>query len=173
MRSKTLLLYFFVTGIAVPGYCQGSRTIYKDTAFVAAILQLHNTYRSDLQLPPLEWAPALASDALAWARQLANDDKAQHDRNIIGKEGENLWWGTANAFTFDQMVSAWTNEKKLFREGTFPDCRVNRSAVVGHYTQIVWRNTQSVGCALVGNGRNDYLVCRYSPPGNVIGKKPY
>jgi hypothetical protein len=64
-------------------------------------------------------------------------------------------------------------EKKLFREGVFPDCRVNRTAVVGHYTQIVWRNTQSVGCALVGNGRTDFLVCRYSPAGNFYGERPY
>ena len=173
MRNKTLLILFLITGLTISGYCQEGKTFYNDTAFVNGILQLHNDYRSALQLPPLEWSPALAADALAWAKHLAESDKGQHDQNIVGKEGENLWWGTANAFSLGDMVDAWAAEKKFFREGVFPDCRSNRSAVVGHYTQIVWRNTQAVGCALVGNGRNDYLVCRYSPPGNLIGQRPY
>ena|SRR5580693_9019246 len=173
MRIKFFLLSFLFVGVVLSGYGQQERTVYKDSAFISAILQDHNTYRTALQLPGLEWSPALAADALAWARHLAEIDKGQHDQDIVGKEGENLWWGTANAYSYKDMVGAWGGEKKLFREGIFPDCRANRAAVVGHYTQIVWRNTTSVGCALVGNGRNDYLVCRYSPPGNVYGQKPY
>jgi Cysteine-rich secretory protein family len=174
MRNKTLfLLLALIIGIVISGYCQEGRTIYKDTAFISAILEHHNSYRSALQLPALQWSPALASDALAWAKHLADIDKGQHNQEIIGKEGENLFWGTANAFSFGDMVDMWGGEKKSFREGVFPDNKANRTAVVGHYTQLVWRNTQAVGCALVSNGRNDYLVCRYSPAGNVIGEKPY
>lgn len=174
MRNKTLFLFLtLINGIVISGYSQEGRTIYKDTAFISAILEHHNNYRSTLQLPALQWSPALAADALAWAKHLAEIDKGQHDQDIIGKEGENLFWGTANAFSFGDMVEMWGGEKKSFREGVFPDCKANRTAVVGHYTQIVWRDTQAVGCALVSNGRNDYLVCRYSPAGNVIGEKPY
>jgi hypothetical protein len=174
MRNKTLFLFLtLINGIVISGYSQEGRTIYKDTAFISAILEHHNNYRSALQLPALQWSPALAADALAWAKYLAEIDKGQHDQDIIGKEGENLFWGTANAFSFGDMVDMWGGEKKSFREGVFPDCKANRTAVVGHYTQIVWRDTQAVGCALVSNGRNDYLVCRYSPAGNVIGEKPY
>src|SRR5579863_1965208 len=162
MRSKTLLLYLIFSGIAVSGYCQEGRTIYKDTAFINAILQRHNIYRTALSLPPLQWSPALAADALVWARHLAETGKWQHDTEVTGKEGENLFAGAANGYSYDQMVDAWGAEKKFFREGVFPDCSTNRTAVVGHYTQLVWRNTTSVGCALVSNGHNDYLVCRYS-----------
>jgi len=36
------------------------------------------------------------------------------------------------------------------------------TGVVGHFTQIVWRDTCEVGC-----GEADgYVVCRYAPPGN-------
>ena len=178
MRRRTrlkapFLLCLVLTVAGRPCFSQEKRTISSDSGFIADMLQQQNTYRNALQLPLLQWSPALASDALAWAKHLAAIDKGEHDRDITGKEGENLWWGTANAFSFADMVGAWTAEKKTFREGTFPNCRVNRSAVIGHYTQIVWRNTQAVGCALVGNGVHDYLVCRYSPPGNVIGQKPY
>ena len=166
-------MLFMIIAFVCKGYGQEGRTISTDSAFINAMLQHHNVYRSALGLPPLQWSPALASDATVYARHLAQIDKGQHDQDVIGKEGENLWWGTANAFAFGDMVEAWAAERKSFRLGFFPDCRASRSAMVGHYTQMVWRNTQSVGCALAGNGQNDYLVCRYSPPGNVIGQKPY
>src|SRR5580704_12865620 len=114
MRNKTLLVIFLMMNVVISGYSQAGRTVYQDSAFIAAVLQHHNTYRAALQLPALEWSPALASDALAWAKHLADIDKGQHDQGTIGKEGENLWWGTANAFAFGDMVEAWAAEKKLF-----------------------------------------------------------
>ena len=42
-----------------------------------------------------------------------------------------------------------------------------------HYTQIIWKKTTEVGCAISKcNNGNYYCVCNYSPPGNVIGIKP-
>jgi len=35
---------------------------------------------------------------------------------------------------------------------------------------MVWRKTTEVGGAIATGGGNDVLVCRYSPPGNVIGE---
>ena len=155
------------------GYSQTGRPLYKDPAFIDTVLQHHNTYRSALHLPGLAWSDALASDALAWAKNLARIDKGQHDSGIRGKEGENIWWGTAGAYSSGDMVNFWGNEKDGFVYGIFPDCKASRSAVVGHYTQMIWKNTTLVGCALVSNGKMDYLVCRYSAPGNVVGEKPY
>lgn len=169
----TYLLCVFLTFLVLDGYTQSTKSIYKDTAFISTMLQTHNTYREALQLPDLTWSAALANDALLWGQHLATIDKGQHDVAIRGKEGENLWWGTAEAFSYTDMVGMWGNEKNNFRYGVFPDVTTSRSAVVGHYTQIVWKNTTSVGCALVGNGTTDFLVCRYAAPGNVIGQKPY
>ena len=173
MRLKIFLLPSFLLFFVFYGHCQQGRIVFKDSSFISTVLQHHNAYRRALQLSDLQWSAALAADALTWAKHLAQIDRGEHDQDVVGKEGENLWWGTANAFSYGVMVDAWGSEKKMFRYGAFPDCRSNRTAVVGHYTQIVWRNTQSVGCALVGNGRMDYLVCRYSPPGNVYGQNPY
>ena len=57
------------------------------------------------------------------------------------------------------------------------------SGVCGHYTQVVWRDTQKVGCAVqqcetfTGLGSswdNGHItVCNYSPGGNYIGELPY
>ena len=42
---------------------------------------------------------------------------------------------------------------------------------VGHYTQMIWKGTSRLGCA-VHKGRHwDFLICRYSPPGNVVGQR--
>jgi uncharacterized protein YkwD len=172
MRSYFLVSFFLLIYV-FPGYSQDRRIVYKDSSFIRAVVQQHNTYREALQLPGLTWSPALAADALVWAKHLAEIDKGQHDMDVRGKEGENLWWGTAGAFSYADMVTFWGNEKSSFHYGVFPDVGTSRSAMVGHYTQVVWKNTQSVGCALVSNGKNDYLVCRYSPAGNVLGEKPY
>jgi hypothetical protein len=170
---RNSLFVIFLSSFVLHGYSQNTKSIYRDQAFISAILQEHNTYRSALQLPDLVWSPALANDALAWGQHLAELDKGQHDMSVRGNEGENLWWGTADAFSYADMVGMWGKEKDVFRYGVFPDVSTSKSAMVGHYTQMVWRNTTSVGCALVGNGKTDFLVCRYSVPGNVVGQKPY
>jgi hypothetical protein len=154
-------------------FAQNVQYVYRDPPFVSALLQQQNSYRTVVQSPSLTWSEDLARDALVWARHLASVDQGQHDPDVRGKEGENIWWGTTGAFTYAQMVDFWGGEKKDFKYGVFPDCRTHRTAVVGHYTQMVWKNTVSVGCALASNGKTDYLVCRYSPPGNVEGEKPY
>jgi len=48
----------------------------------------------------------------------------------------------------------------------------------GHYTQVVWANTQFVGCGFGkcndANGwMNNMFVCNYYPPGNWGGEYPY
>jgi hypothetical protein len=173
MRYPALFILSFLFFLRNPVYSQAGQTLYKDSAFIKTLLQQQNIYRSALSEPPLSWSADLALDAQTWATHLAQIDQGLHDAAVIGKEGENIWWGTAGAYSYGDMVKFWCGEKKGFVYGVFPDCRVNRSVVVGHYTQIVWKNTLSVGCALVSNGNKDYLVCRYSPPGNIMGEKPY
>jgi hypothetical protein len=170
MRFNYLLLFSFAIFLTYAGRCQTTKAVYNDSDFISTVLAQHNTYRNALELPPLTWSATLAQDALAWAQHLVKIDNGQHDRSIVGKEGENLWWGTAGAYSYTDMVMAWGNEKSAFHYGVFPDCG---KGMIGHYTQMVWKNTLNVGCALASDGKMDYLVCRYSVPGNVIGQKPY
>lgn len=170
MRYFYLSALFFLS-LGLQG--QTSQHLAGDSAFIRTILEEHNAIRQEVQLSNLAWSASLAADARAWANHLAGIDKGEHDASIRGREGENIWWGTAGAFSVMQMVGFWGSEKNGFVYGTFPDCKKSRSAVVGHYTQIIWKNTTSVGCALATNGKTDYLVCRYGPAGNIIGQKPY
>lgn len=148
-------------------FAQTTRTINKDD-----ILAAHNKYRQEVGVPALKWSDTVATAAQKWANQLASTGQFQHSGSA--SYGENLWMGTAGAFSFTQMVDSWGSEKKFFVAGTFPNVSSSgKWQDVGHYTQVIWRNTTEVGCGLATAGGKDYLVCQYNPKGNYIGQKVY
>lgn len=146
-----------------------------DSGFEARIVARHNSERASLGVPPLAWDPALARSARAWANRLAATNSFKHaPENQAAPEGENLWAGTRNRFSPEAMVDAWARERRYFKPGRFPDnSTTGHVADVGHYTQLMWRDTRSVGCALARGDREDVLVCRYSSAGNYEGEIPF
>ncbi len=88
--------------------------------------------------------------------------------------GENLWSGTKGAYSDSQKVGSWIAEKRYFIPGRkFSDVSTTGNwQDVGHYTQVIWYSTTSVGCAKASDANSDYFVCQYSPAGNVIGGYP-
>ncbi|HEY7005240.1 MAG TPA: CAP domain-containing protein [Sphingomicrobium sp.] len=142
----------------------------------ARILAAHNAARAQAGVAPLAWDPALGDAAARFAVELALTNSFHHsDRSTRAGTGENLWMGSHGAFSYEAMVGRWSSERRDFVPGLFP--AVSRSGNwenVGHYTQMVWPTTTRVGCAVASNGRADFLVCRYSPAGNVNGRPvPY
>jgi hypothetical protein len=141
-------------------------------AFSQEMLRLQNAPRAALGLQPLHWDEKLASEARGYAEKLASNGRFEHSH--APGVGENLWMGTALAFTYEDMVDSWISERRLYRSGTIPNVSLSGNwADVGHYTQIVWRSTTSVGCGLASGRRNEVLVCRYWPAGNVLGQWAY
>jgi len=138
-------------------------------------LALHNEARERVGAPPLVWDPKLAADAEAWARELARRDRMEHSPwEIRPGQGENLSMGTRGAFSATTMMMWWVNERKDYLHRSLPDMsRTGNWKDVGHYTQIVWRDTTAVGCAMASSREWDYLVCRYSPAGNWFGELAY
>ncbi|MCT7953457.1 CAP domain-containing protein [Ancylothrix sp. C2] len=137
------------------------------------ILNAHNQYRAEVGVTPLTWSETLANHAQEWADYLASlGGKLEHSQNT--GEGENLWMGSSGYFSYTQMIESFGNEKQYFVDGIFPDVSsTGEWQDVGHYTQVVWSNTTEVGCAIVRVNGNDILVCRYNPPGNFIGQRPF
>ena len=140
--------------------------------FPSRILAAHNSERAALGLPLLVWDNDLGNAAAAYAAQMATTGVFQHsDRASRPGVGENLWYGTHGAYSVEAMVGGWASEKSMFAPGIFPSVtRTNNWMDVAHYTQMIWPTTQRIGCALASTARMDYLVCRYSPKGNIDGR---
>jgi len=143
--------------------------------FNARLLAAHNNERGRLDVPALEWDNSLAADARVWADELAATGRFEHSPDEPGKplQGENLWAGTPRAFSPEAMVGLWRAEKSDYRPGIFPNnSRSGDVEKVGHYTQLIWRESRRVGCATAVGRYEEFLVCRYSEAGNVTGQRP-
>ena len=123
-------------------------------------LASHNKYRVESGVPALVWSEELAKKATDWANNLDQSDSFKHS----GSQGvgENLAKGYKDC---DAAVSAWYNEKPLFKSGVVD----SEFHAYGHYTQLVWKNTKTIGCGKSGN----VIVCQYQPPGNFMGQAPF
>jgi hypothetical protein len=141
-----------------------------------AMMNGHNAARAAVGVPALAWSDTLATTARAYAEQMARTGRFEHapQPHDMTREGENLWTGTRYAYAYPEMIGHWVAEKRDFINGVTPAfSRTGKWEDVAHYTQIVWRNTTQVGCAIASNATDDYLVSRYSPPGNVVGERSY
>ncbi len=173
LQGKRVALVASVIVAAVAPMLMGG--LDQSSNFQQRILGAHNLEREEVGVAPLRWNPALAVDAQRWADHLARTGKFEHaPDNPRAVEGENLWAGTRGYFSPEAMVDAWVREKRYFKPGTFPDNSVTgRVEDVGHFTQLAWRDSRQVGCAVAASGREDILVCRYSQAGNYIGEQPF
>jgi len=135
-------------------------------AWADEMLQAHNSLRSELHLRPMAWSDKLATMAQNWAETLIDRNQFVHSRKP--GLGENLFEIDGFRFPPTDVVRQWASEARDY------DYRSNQChAVCGHYTQIVWRDTRQVGCGVARGGRREVWVCEYSPPGNLVGSRPY
>ena len=140
---------------------------------VPRLLAAHNQERRAVGVMPLRWNARLAANAGVWARELARTSTFRHSTPASRPgEGENLFVGTAGAYSYEDMIGLFIGERVDFRPGLFPNVTWRGGwQGVGHYTQLIWPTTTDVGCAMATGRGQDYLVCRYSPPGNVVGQR--
>ncbi|CUT99419.1 peptidase inhibitor R3HDML [Echinococcus multilocularis] len=115
----------------------------------------------------------LAAYWAGWCQFEHPDPNYYHHYRGIGQNIA-LYFGRKPPLT--DSVCGWASEVKHYKYST------NRcSRVCDHYTQIVWANTDELGCAmrecydvLPGYQNPQYLiVCQYKPIGNYAGQRPY
>jgi hypothetical protein len=143
---------------------------------LAGITAAHNEVRATVDVPPLTWDAELAAVAQAWADQCQSSDGRILDHNAgrsdsyPGYVGENIYASSGTARPGD-AVDAWAGEAADYDHDT-NTC----SGVCGHYTQLVWADTERVGCGIADCGGIRFpstIVCDYSPGGNINGEPPY
>jgi hypothetical protein len=149
---------------------------------VPGMVDAHNRVRTKATphpqppLPPLAWSRAAAEVARGYAAKCKfrhNSGRSDYGENLFAMSDHQ-----AAAVVVPAAIRSWSVEAAdydLARNA----CR--KSKVCGHYTQMVWRDTRAVGCAIqycekgapFGSGPWTLVVCNYAPPGNVVGRKPY
>lgn len=112
----------------------------------------------------MTWDQSLADYAANWA------SKCQFAHSNA-ETGENLAAGTGNEVNIAQEFQMWADEASLY-DFNNPGYRNE----TGHFTQVVWKGTTSIGCAWktcapgtvfdAEYGNSLLLVCEYSPRGN-------
>jgi uncharacterized protein YkwD len=130
------------------------------------MLAAHNAVRARVGVPGLVWSEPLAAAAQSWARSLIESRAFFHRPN--DQYGENLYAITGGTASPGDVVSAWAAEAAGYNNAS------NTCAnVCGHYTQLVWRGTRELGCAVAHGPGREVWVCEYNPPGNVVGFRAY
>lgn len=129
----------------------------------------HNAWRARVGAPPLHWSNALAGVAQNWANHLATTGcRLRHSGG--DRYGENLYWSRGRQRTAAEVVDSWADERRDYDLRRF---RCRSGAVCGHWTQIIWADTQEVGCGVARcPGQQEVWVCNYAPPGNWVGRPP-
>ncbi|KAJ3314629.1 hypothetical protein HDU76_002371 [Blyttiomyces sp. JEL0837] len=135
-----------------------------------AALDAGNAERARYNVPAQSWSSDLAAQAQGVSDLLAFQyNCALHHT----QGGQNLFatWSTA---PIGDAVDLVTGVQAFVSEGSPGAGQFN------HWTQVVWRDSTSVGCAVSYNtntaGAFKYckvVTCHYSPAGNVIGQAPF
>jgi uncharacterized protein YkwD len=129
-----------------------------------SVLNSTNFYRYEHGANFVYWNTSLADYAQNWANKC-------HWEHSHGPSGENLAQGYVDVTS---SVDAWGNERALY---SWKGTQTGFSEATGHFTQLVWKDTTSVGCAAVdchdmsgSNIQGVFLVCEYWPAGNIVGE---
>lgn len=126
------------------------------------IISEHNIKRSlHVDTGNLTWNNTLAEYAEAFVA--AYDCASGELHHSGGEYGENI----AIGHSVLGSVDGWYNEIKDYNYSN-PDF----TEAAGHFTQVVWKDTKQVGCAIryCNSYWGNITVCEYDPSGNYLGE---
>ncbi|XP_051517157.1 peptidase inhibitor 16-like [Myxocyprinus asiaticus] len=145
----------------------------------STIVNMHNELRSKVQpraafMQRVVWDEELRLVAEAYASKCIWNHNPQL---ILLSIGENLF-ATTGSFNATKAILDWFGEHVDYdyESNTCPE-----NKMCGHYTQMVWANSNKVGCATylcdtvegLVTKSTTVLVCNYFPQGNIEGQRPY
>ncbi|GJP44103.1 hypothetical protein CLOM_g3507 [Closterium sp. NIES-68] len=142
----------------------------------AHYLDPQNRARAEVGSAPLVWDADLQAQAERLADYLAREEGCALQRLHEVSAGVNLRWAAESwgvPAEAGAAVAEWVREKAHYQRDAFPaGCAEGREC--GHYTQVVWKRTERVGCGTaMCNEGGAVWACRYFPPGNIEGYHPY
>ncbi|CAL8083287.1 unnamed protein product [Calicophoron daubneyi] len=138
-------------------------------AFRCEVLHTHNRYRKMHATPPLIRSTELDELAQIWATQLRENKEPTYSEWQFENQplGENVSYRIAvnNRISGQTLVGKWYKESQNYDYTREPES----AKKVGHFTQMIWKNTKQLGVAMVPSDEPNkaYIVCFYHPPGNA------
>lgn len=142
------------------------------SSYADPILRQHNLHRSNHTSPDIQWNSTLA----ATAQKIAQSCVYAHDvKTDNGGYGQNIGAG-APPNEIDKMITnSMYNGEMMLYPGYSGEPNMADFHQWGHFSQIVWKDTVSVGCYTqhcegglqnVGSNVSPYFtVCNYYPSG--------
>ncbi|CAI6332258.1 unnamed protein product [Periconia digitata] len=141
-----------------------------DPNFIKTVMDAHWFWRRMHCAQELSWDPNLAQQALTSANSCSRN--VQHD-----KVGSNLSGVTPPPSEYEQWIKmardcihGWHEEEPKYPYGS---PQIEAHAGYLHFTQMVWRDTTRIGCAMSNcNDLTDSsparIYCFYETPGNNV-----
>jgi len=142
------------------------------------VVKHHNIHRSNHSAPDLTWSDSLAAtaqkiaDSCVYAHNVDMDGGGYGQNIAAGVDANNISAIITDLFYNGEV--GWFDD--LYGKDQ-PD--MTNFEHWGHFSQIVWKGTTSVGCATqvcgklqnVGNDVSPvFTVCNYDPPGNYANE---
>ena len=156
------------------------------------VTDMHNRARCQVdvaaaKMPAMTWNELLYTVAQNYANKCVfahNANRTTEYAALGGKGyvGENIFviWTSSQGTFLPQAINSFASEKTNFsyvKTCSSGICGCKPNTVCGHYTQLIWADSLTVGCAQANcegtplGGK--LIVCDYAPGGNIVGMPPY
>ncbi|XP_029294651.1 Golgi-associated plant pathogenesis-related protein 1-like [Cottoperca gobio] len=132
-----------------------------DACFQQEFLKAHNTYRTKHSAPLMTLNSEMSASAQKWADHLATSTM-KHSGSQDGENIYNMWSSSTINLTGKEAVDSWYSEIKEYNWST-----PGYNSKTGHFTQVVWKNSNELGVGMATDGNKVFVVGQYRPAGNV------
>ncbi|ODV59694.1 PR-1-like protein, partial [Ascoidea rubescens DSM 1968] len=140
--------------------------------FSKEMIDAHNQKRRLHQdVPDLVWNQTVYEFAQSYADNYTCPDNLELVHSTSSGYGENLAAGFRNS---SLVVDAWYNEIDDFqydRIDQYDDGTLLQNSdpdrPIGHFTQLIWKDSTQLGCAYKQCPNYIYYTCNYYPRGNL------
>ncbi|KAI9785503.1 MAG: hypothetical protein M1839_009244 [Geoglossum umbratile] len=162
---------------AAPGPVPSPVAYVPGNDYISRAVNSHNVHRANHSAGAVSWDTELASIAA----QIAASCKFEHDTSTGGGGfGQNIAAGTPPENVAKVVSDQWYNsEVALFTQYGIASPDMGDFHAWGHFSQVVWKDTDRIGCAtqqcsggvsgVPSNVPPYFTVCNYRNTGNVIG----
>ncbi|XP_078233981.1 serotriflin-like [Pogona vitticeps] len=141
---------------------------------------MHNAARRKVDPPArnmmkMMWSEEAAKNAEKWAAKCLAMPSPPAERTVQGRICGETSLETNYFPTWEKIIGQFSKGSRYFKYGVGS---TDTTKNVYGYTQMIWHNSNQVGCATSicpKSANKFYHVCRYCPPGNIVGQleKPY